>query len=381
MKIVHVISGLEVGGAERMLERLVVAMKAEQPAVTSIVISLADAGVIGRRLRKEGIQVIELNLGHLAQLPLAIWRIAKWLRKLQPDLVQSWMYRSDFISALARPFVPHVKLIWGIRCVQVPQTSSFAIKALIRINALLSHIFPDAIICCAEAAKTFHEGMGYKLGKMVVVSNGFDFDLFRTDDGDRRAVRQDLGYRDDDIVVGITGRYDELKDYDNFLTAAGQATKINNNLKFLMIGRGLDAKNERLNKLVHMNGLDGSTILLGESDVVAKLMRGMDLFCLSSRSEGFPNVVVEAMATALPCIVTDVGDAALIVSDCGAVVPPKDPGSLAEAMVRFSKFPPGALIELGRKARISSQRRFSLSTAVQNYSRIYTEVTGKAHNG
>jgi glycosyltransferase involved in cell wall biosynthesis len=223
--------------------------------------------------------------------------------------------------------------------------------------------------------------MGYRLGKMVVVSNGFDFDHFRPNDGDRRAVRQELGYSDDDVVVGIAGRYDELKDYGNFLAAAGQATKRNGRLKFLMIGRGLDAANERLNAIVRANGLEGRTALLGETDAVAKFMRGMDIYCLSSRSEGFPNVVVEAMATALPCIVTDVGDAALIVADCGAVVPPQDVGSLAGAMARFSELSRSTLLELGCKARISSQSRFSLSMAVQNYNQIYREVTGKAHNG
>jgi glycosyltransferase involved in cell wall biosynthesis len=381
MKIVHVISGLEVGGAERMLERLVLAMKAEQPDVTSVVISLTDAGAIGRRLRNEGVQVIELNLGHLSALPLAVWRTAKWLRKLQPDLVQSWMYRSDFIAALACQLVPQVRLVWGIRCVQVPKNSSLAVKVLIRINAFLSHILPDAIICCAEAAKTFHSEMGYQLSKMVVVANGFDFELFRADEIDRRAVRRELGYRSDDVVVGVAGRYDELKDYDNFLAAAGRAAKLNDKLKFLMIGRGLDAENDRLITLVRANGLKDRTVLLGESDAVAKLMRGMDIFCLSSRSEGFPNVVVEAMATALPCIVTDVGDAALIVSDCGAVVPPRDASNLANAIVQLSTLSRDDLIELGRQARISSQGRFSLSKTVKNYSTIYREVTGKMQHG
>lgn len=381
MKIVHVISGLEVGGAERMLERLVRAMKVESPQVTHTIVSLADAGTIGRQLRHEGIEVIALNLGQFWALPLAVLRMTVVLRRLEPDIVQGWMYRADFISALACLFVKRPRLIWGIRCVEIPRTSSIAVKLLIRINAMLSHSLPEVIVCCAEAARNFHASIGYSRTKMLVIPNGFDFELFRPDAADRLEVRKELGFDEDDVVVGIAGRYDELKDYENFTAAAGRAVKENSQLKFVMIGRGLDTTNQALSDMISANGLQGCTVLVGESNSVPRLMRCMDIYCMSSISEGFPNVVVEAMATALPCVVTDVGDAALIIADCGVVVPPRNPERLAEGLVRLSLEPRNRLRQLGDKARSSSKARFSISTAVKEYNQTYEKVIGKTHNG
>jgi glycosyltransferase involved in cell wall biosynthesis len=175
-------------------------------------------------------------------------------------------------------------------------------------------------------------------------------------------------------VIGIVGRYDELKDYGNFISAASIAAKENNNLRFLMIGQGLDGMNQTLVRQIAAAGLEQKIWLWGASSDVARMMRGIDIYCMSSRSEGFPNVVVEAMGTGLPCIVTDVGDAALIVGDCGAVVPPEDSQQLAIEMIRLAQLSTAKLQAIGRRSRDRAKQNYSLSAAMLQYQELYEKM-------
>jgi glycosyltransferase involved in cell wall biosynthesis len=374
MRVVHVISSLEVGGAERMLERLILSMQSEQNSIENIVISLSSGGLVGANLRQQGVEVIELKLGSFVALPLAIYKLARLFRVLRPAIVQSWMYRSDFIASISARLCGISRIAWGIRCTQIPRHSSIAVKALVRVNALLSRFLPHNIVCCAHSARKFHSSMGFDDTRMVVIPNGFDFSLFAPHEKDRVSVRHELGFDSEMIVIGIVGRYDELKDYGNFISAASIAAKENNNLRFLMIGQGLDGMNQTLVRQIAAAGLEQKIWLWGASSDVARMMRGIDIYCMSSRSEGFPNVVVEAMGTGLPCIVTDVGDAALIVGDCGAVVPPEDSQQLAIEMIRLAQLSTAKLQAIGRRSRDRAKQNYSLSAAMLQYQELYEKM-------
>lgn len=371
MRVVHIITGLEVGGAERMLERMVLFMLRESPSIENIVVSLSRGGVIGMKLRDCGIEVIELDLKSFFELPLAIIRLASHFKNIRPTIVQSWMYRSDLIAGIAARLCGIPNVVWGIRCTQIPSKSSLAVKILVRVNALLSFVIPQYIVCCAEEARNFHSRIGFNEKKMVVIPNGFDFDLFKPEDTDRSNVRNELGFDEKKIVVGIVGRYDELKDYGNFISAAAMAAEENENLHFLMIGSELDNTNQALNDHIVAAGIQNRITLFGPTNAVERMMRGLDIYCMSSSSEGFPNVVVEAMGTALPCIVTDVGDAALIVGDCGAIVPRCNPRQLAGKIIEYAKLPNNELTSIGRKARLRAEKNYSLSAVTQKYRDLY----------
>jgi len=117
--------------------------------------------------------------------------------------------------------------------------------------------------------------------------------------------------------------------------------------------------------------------LLGERGDVRKILPGLDIACLSSSSEGFPNVVVEAMACGIPCVVTDVGDSAFIVGDTGRVVPARDPESMAAALLGLVDADRDERQNLGRTARERVAERFELLDVVRQYEALYASLGGR----
>ena len=375
MKIVHVINGLEIGGAERMLARLAVSIKNSHPNSTQIVVSLSGRGVLGPDLQAQGIQLVSMNVQSVSSIPYAVWQLTKLFRRERPDIVQSWLYRSDLVAGLAARISRTGKIAWGIRCTNVPTGSSASLKLLIRLNGLLSSILPHTIVCCAYSAQHFHKSLGYDMTKATVIPNGFDFDVFRPSPESRTAVRAALSIADNDVLVGIVGRYDELKDFQNFISAAISASAENPRLKFVMIGKGLDTQNTEIYAPIQSSGLEENFRLLSARDDVATLMSAMDLFCLSSCSEGFPNVVVEAMGAALPCVVTNVGDAAAIIGDIGKVVPPRNAHLLAAAILQLASLSADELRSIGVQSRQRAVNNYSLHTITTKYLELYEDMS------
>jgi glycosyltransferase involved in cell wall biosynthesis len=115
-------------------------------------------------------------------------------------------------------------------------------------------------------------------------------------------------------------------------------------------------------------------IFTGERSDVHRLMQAMDVFCLSSKSEAFPNVLGEAMACAVPCVSTDVGGCREIIGDTGVLVPPSDSRALALGLLALLEKPVEELRSLGRAARERIQARYSLSRAVEEYSNVYERL-------
>jgi glycosyltransferase involved in cell wall biosynthesis len=142
-------------------------------------------------------------------------------------------------------------------------------------------------------------------------------------------------------------------------------------LRFLMAGRGVDSSNQELARLVERLGLERRVSLLGEADDVGAILPGLDVLCVSSRSEAFPNVIGEAMSCGVPCVTTDVGDAAQIVGETGRVVPVGDPARLAEALRAIMQMGADARLRLGRIARQRIIEHYSLGSMIKQYQRTY----------
>jgi glycosyltransferase involved in cell wall biosynthesis len=348
-KIVHVISGLGVGGAELMLKRLVIeSLKSSSHKYS--VISLTTEGEGAAELVSQGIEVRSLGMRSGFGGPIALYKLIKIFKRDRPDVVYTWMYYSDLLGGLAAFFCGIKDIIWGIRCTQIPQRS-FSVAGLIRkICSVLSFYLPRKIICCAEAARLAHVDLGYCAEKMIVIPNGFDLSVFKPSAALRNKTRKKLNVSERSLVVGIVGRFDPMKDFNNFIQAASLVSDELNDVKFLMIGRGLDKENTELMQWIEKTQCPNKFILIGETDP-HDLYAAMDLYCLSSKGEGFPNVVAEAMAMGIPCVVTDVGDAALIVGTSGLVVDPMDAYALYKGLISMLTLRSQELLLFGATAR------------------------------
>ncbi len=374
MKIVHIITGLNTGGAEVMLRELL--RHCPRPEFDSQVISLTDIGPIGQSIRDLGFKVSSLRMRPQLPDPGALWRLSRRLKRLKPDVVQTWLYHGDLIGGLAARLAGIDALAWGIHISQLdaPQSKKSTL-ATVKAGALLSPFVPKRIVCCAQSALELHERIGYDARKMQVIPNGFDLREFKPDAAARASVRSELNVPLDAALVGLIGRFHPQKDHENFLRAARIVAQSNAQTRFVLIGAGSQWSNVELSGRIESAGLKARFHLLGRRDDMPRLSAALDILALSSSyGEAFPLVVGQAMACEVPCAVTDVGDSADLVGDTGRVVAPRDPQALAQAISELLDLGLEGRRELGKRARRRIEERFLIQSVAARYHELYREL-------
>jgi glycosyltransferase involved in cell wall biosynthesis len=166
---------------------------------------------------------------------------------------------------------------------------------------------------------------------MMVIPNGICTDRFKPDYSAGLKVRDEWGIDEETITIGLIGRLDPMKDHATFLRAVKIFNQEGCSVRFVCIGDGKEPYKSEIHSLCMTLGLNGSLVWTGARCDMPTVYSALDIVTsTSSFGEGFPNVIGEAMACGVPCVVTDVGDSALIVGETGIVVPPKDPLALAD---------------------------------------------------
>lgn len=373
MKVAHLITGLNVGGAETALFRLLSGM--ERNRFKPIVIALMDGGAMCNRVEALGVRVYSLGMQRGLPSLSAIRKLYRIIRDEKPNILQGWMYHGNLVALLAKLMSRHaVALVWNIRqCVYDLSLERRLTAWLIRLGAWLS-LLSNQIIYNAEVSRKQHEALGFCPDKSLVIPNGFDTNLFRPDILQKEELRRELQVPEGKLLVGLIGRYHPMKDHPNFLNAAAYVYKEYEDVRFLMVGRNIDNNNSKLGDLILKNGLQEVTYLLGERKDIPRLNSGLDIAVLSSNSEGFPNVVGEAMASSNVCVVTDVGDAAKVLGGFGRVVAPSDPKALGNAILEMLKLSKEQRSVIGNNGRRRIEENYSLAMVVKRYEQLYEEI-------
>lgn len=372
-RLLHVITGLEVGGAETMLTKLVAAL--QERGFDQAVVSLLEEGPLGAPIRARGIPVHSLAMRRGLPDPLALAGLVRLLRRAHPDLIQTWMYHADLMGGVAARFASGVPVVWGIRGSNLdPRRLKPATFVTSKLCAGVSGWLPAHILCCSESALEGHARAGYRRARMSVIPNGFDVERFRPDESARTAVRAELGLPPNALLIGLVGRFDPEKDHETFVRAAGALAPASPGVHFVLCGFGVSRENPQLDGWIRATGRPERFHAIGLRRDMPRIHAALDLAVSSSISEGFPNVIGEAMACAIPCVVTDVGDSARIVGDTGWVVPPSDPNALARAMRRALELPSAERRERGSLARRRIVERWSLARVAEQYRALYLSV-------
>jgi glycosyltransferase involved in cell wall biosynthesis len=382
IRVTHVITGLATGGAEMMLYKLVSAL--DRAVFASDVVSLLPAGPIGEKIAALGVPVRSLGMQSGMPDPLAVARLAGWLRRRRPNVVQTWMYHADLVGGLAARLAGGVPVAWNIQQSNVdPRLVKRSTRATIAVCARLSRWLPTRIVCCAEVSRQVHVAQGYAADRMVLIPNACDLDRFRPDPAARAAVQEELGLSADAPLVGLVARFDPQKDHRTFVAAAARLRERLPAVQFLLCGDGIGWDNAALAGWLRAVGIAEACHLLGPRDDVPRIMAALDVAVLSSAyGEGFPNVLGEAMGCAVPCVATDVGDSARIVAATGRVVPPRDSAALAGALHEVLALDPAARQALGQAARQRVVEHFALPACVAQYAALYAKLaTGARGRG
>jgi glycosyltransferase involved in cell wall biosynthesis len=372
LKILHIITSLNTGGAELMLKRLIESFQNDSN-YWHCVISLTKLGTVGEQLQNLGIDVYALEASFSYTLPVKILQLIKKIRSLHPDIVQTWMYHADLLGGLAAYLSGHRRIIWGIRNTNI-HSSSIITLWVRKLCALLSTLIPCKIICVAEAARQSHIEKGYDASRMIVIQNGLNFFHLVSSTEKRKILRLECGFSNDAIVIGCLGRFDPIKDHYNFVRAAGLIADQCANVYFLMVGRGLTADNAILQTWIDSTHHNDRFILLGERSDVAVCLSAMDIFCLSSCIEGFPNALCEAMAMGIPCVSTDVGDAALMLGGTGIVVPKENSKALTDALLQVIALSNEQREQMGQQAKERAMHEYSIEKTRARFEAVYQEV-------
>lgn len=340
------------------------------------VISLSSVGEIGSTLVKAGMPVESLGLrAGISGIGPGVLGLARHLRQLQPDVVQTWMYHADLLGGLAARMAGVKVIAWNIRNSDLsPARTKASTRAVVRGCALLSRWLPNRIVCCSEVARGIHERLGYDSSKFTIIPNGFDLLRFKPDQSARWAVRDELGLVDDAPLVGLIARYDPQKNHTGLLEAAARLHCFCPGVNFMLVGQGVDRCNDTLVDEIRRLELDKVTHLLGLRADIPRLMAALDVLASSSHGEAFPNVLGEAMACGIPCVVTDVGDSAAIVGDTGRVVPPSDMSGLAAALAELLALPSTERRYLGQKCRKRVAENYDLCLVAASYGNLYEKM-------
>jgi len=370
MKILHLITTLEIGGAELMLYRLLSGL--DQNNCTSSVVSLIRSGPVGKKIASLGVPVSDLGLKKGDISPRAFFKFRKVLSDTKPDILQTWLYHSDFLGLLAVKTSKVKKIVWNVRSSPRKFRQYKKKTALIvRLCSLLSG-FPDAVIINSDYSKKAHLRIGYHPKRFKVIYNGFDLNLFKPDTYAYQKFRHEMGIPEDSLCLGMIARFEPMKDHLNFFKAAKIIHKKMPAVRFVLCGDGINEKNPSIAGWVKESGIDASYVyLLGLRRDVSSIMAALDIVALPSASEGFPNVVGEAMACGAPCVVKDVGDSALIVGNTGKVVPHSDPEAFASGVLDLLSLSANQRQMLGKQSRGRIQARYSIDSIIQAYEDFY----------
>lgn len=376
--VMHVITALNVGGAERMLKKIATGL---DPAAIDLV-SLMEPGVTGKRLQSLGYDIEALGMTRGVPSLAALTRLRALIEKRRPDVLFGWMHHGFLACTVARFGLKNPPpLLWNVRhSLSDISHEPLQTQAILRLCSRLSTI-PAAIVFNSHVARRQYAALGFCDERARVIPNGFDVQKFKPVLCARSRLAATFGIEDDELVIAMIARLHPMKSQETLITAFRTALDRGVRARLLLVGEGLEAPPAAIRDLVATLP-EGRVIFSGHRTDPEAWLPGVDVFALSSRwGEAFPNVLGEAMASGVPCVATDVGDSALIIGDTGVIAPRGDASALAGALLQVLRLSPDRRKALGEAARSRIVEHYALDAVRAQYADLFASVCRPAMNG
>ncbi|MGH7892295.1 MAG: glycosyltransferase [Thermodesulfobacteriota bacterium] len=380
MRILFFIDTLGLGGVIRQLSLLAGGLqeKGHQVSVLALYPVDRDWGSMWEAPQVRVRVLYESRPGHIIPESAGLVRATLELRRLiKTERIQVLYafqgHTARLISWLAVCSVPGTKIVWGVQG-STPERRRGGYRQKrspsLYVNKWVSPYVPLMISNSFEGLAS-RRRLGYRCKSEIVINNGIDTDKFRPDPSARGIVRREWGIPGDSPLIGIAARLSPVKGHADFLKAASLLLRERGDARFVCIGDGDEPYRNELKLLGRDFGLGDLILWAGVREDMPSVLNALDVLCSSSHSEGFPNVIGEAMACGVPCVVTDAGDSALIVADLGTVVPPGDPAALAQGL--------GGMLDMLPKVRRDDLRRrieenFTLEKMIEETEKALEEM-------
>ncbi|MFI8336811.1 glycosyltransferase [Pseudomonas taetrolens] len=361
MKILYIITGLGVGGAERQVLDLADQFAGQGHTVK--ICYLVEPVLL--RPKHDSVELLGVGLEKSASgFVKGIVRLRAIIKAFAPDVVHAHMVHANLFSRMVRLICPINKLI------NTAHNTNEGGQARMLAYRLTHGLADVTTNVTQEAVRVFEQKKACPVGTMRAISNGIDTEVYKPDSQARFVIREENGVSEDDRVILAVGRLMPAKDYENLVHAFNDVARESDNVRLWIVGDGIEK--QKILDLVGRLKLANKISFLGVRSDVAKIYNAADMYVLSSAWEGFGLVVAEAMATEKVVVATDCGGVKEVVGDCGYLVPIKDPVALGAAMKNALLLSPDEKIKLGAAARARIIQNYSLTEIVNVWHEIYT---------
>jgi glycosyltransferase involved in cell wall biosynthesis len=329
LKILFLARQLNIGGAERQL--VILANELASRGHDVVIASYYPGGALSAKVDKSRVRLISLGKRSRWDLFSLYFKVIKVMRQERPDIFHGWMHTQNLVATFVRVFFPRVKLFWCVRSSNLEMVQDFVERTQVWLQSRLS-AFADCIVVNSMAGLEHTVSSGVAREKMLFIPNGIDTNVFYPDEAEGKKVRADWGVDASTKIIGKVARYDPIKNHPLFLKAAARIAAEYPNVLFVCVGHGAASYIAQLKELARTLGIEDRVMWIDARPDVRAVYNALDVFCSASLSEGFPNVIGEAMACGRHCVVTDVGDSKLVVGSLGIAVPSDDVDALTAAL-------------------------------------------------
>ena len=373
VRVLFLTYSLGIGGAERILVSLACELQKYGHKVS--VLNIGRDSFFQDELSANGVQTVSpFSAGCRGERAFetvrVLWSfriIFKIVKSFRPDIIQSWLYPADLVAGFTGKILG-VPVVWGVFSGHVSfKFYSASMYALIRMCGTLSSYLSRAIISCSAFGRRTHVGIGYPRTKFLYIPTGFEIAPTQN--------RESRNHHSDAVTIGMLARWTIEKRHDRLIQAVADQIAIGQNVKLVLAGgRGVDARNPSLFQCLVDTEVIKDTELLGAIDDVEEFWNRIEIFCLFSDSEGLPTVIGEAMAHALPCLVSDVGDSRVLLADSDQICDLNNPSEIRQKLSRLVGMTLSARDVIGQRNRRRIQSHFSTEKMAQRYETAYKAI-------